>query len=64
MLDLLGKAKLNPFISVSMSMSVDLDVASEFICCVYVQSKTRDVNEVRYNKRMQMIGKVDPVIKA
>ncbi len=40
---------------------VDQDVASEFVCCVYGQSKTKDVNEARYNKLMQMTGKVDQV---
>lgn len=44
--------------------SVDLDVASEFVCLMYAQSKTRDVNEARYNKLMEMTGKVDQVIKA
>jgi len=41
---------------------VDLDVALEFVCRMYAQSKTRDVNEARYNKLMQMTGKVDQVI--
>ena len=45
-------------------MVVDLDVASEFVCCMYAQSKTRSVNEARYNKLMQMSGKVDKVGKA
>lgn len=44
--------------------SVDLDITSEFVCRMYAQSKTRDVNEARYNKLMQMTGKVDEVIKA
>uniref|UniRef100_UPI00358F2F11 uncharacterized protein isoform X3 n=1 Tax=Myxine glutinosa TaxID=7769 RepID=UPI00358F2F11 len=44
--------------------SVDPDVASELVCRMYGQSKTRDVNEARYNKLMQMTGKVDQVIKA
>ena len=44
--------------------SVDLEAASEFVCRMYAHSKTRDVNEARYNKLMHMTGKVDQVIKA
>ena len=41
--------------------NVDLDAASEFVCRMYAQNKTRDVSEARYNKLMQMTGKVDQV---
>ena len=53
---------VNFFISMwEVSGSVDLDIASEFVCHMYAQSKTHDVNEARYNKLMLMIGKVDQV---
>lgn len=73
-----GKVKLSPFtswrkmklVSTLTSSSawgeiqddVDLDVASEFVCRMYAQMKTNNVNEARYNKLMQMTGKVDQVI--
>ncbi|XP_033097629.1 uncharacterized protein LOC117101706 [Anneissia japonica] len=38
---------------------IDLKVASEFVCRMYGQSKTQDVNEARYNKLIKMNGKVD-----
>lgn len=68
-LDLVEKDKTGCYVNLFISMgevhgSVDLDVASEFVCRMYAQSKTRDVNEARYNKLMQMTGKVDQVIKA
>ena len=62
------KDKTGSYVDLFISMgdtqddSVDLDVASEFVCCMYVQHKTRDVNEARYNKLMQMTGNVDEVI--
>ena len=40
---------------------VDLDVASEFVCLMYGQTKTRSVDEACYSKLMQMTGKIDQV---
>lgn len=37
------------------------DVASEFVCRMYAQYKTRDVNEAHYIKMPDMSGKVDQV---
>ena len=42
--------------------SVDLDVASEYVCCMYGQSRTRDVNKARHHKIVEMTGKVKQVI--
>ncbi|KAG1671521.1 Microtubule-associated tumor suppressor 1 [Nymphon striatum] len=39
--------------------SVDFDVASDLVCYMYAQSKTKDVDEARYNRLMQVSGKVD-----
>ncbi len=68
-LDNIEKDKTGCYVDLFLSMgeahgSVDLDITSEFVCRMYAQSKTRDVNEARYNKLMQMTGKVDEVIKA
>lgn len=68
-LELVEKDKTGCYVNLFISMgevpgNVDLDVASEFVCCMYTQSKTRNVNEARYNKLMQMTGKVDKVFKA
>ncbi|KAL5017668.1 hypothetical protein ScPMuIL_007257 [Solemya velum] len=50
---------INLFISMGeVQGSVDLDVASNFVCRMYVQRKTRDVNETRYTKLKQMAVKV------
>ncbi|CAB4040582.1 PREDICTED: uncharacterized protein LOC105437992, partial [Paramuricea clavata] len=38
---------------------VDLHIASEFVCRIYAVTKTKDVNEARYQKLIQMTGKVD-----
>ncbi|XP_041481075.1 uncharacterized protein LOC121428475 [Lytechinus variegatus] len=38
---------------------IDVDVASEFVCYLYAQHKVNDVNLARYNKLMQMTGRVD-----
>lgn len=40
---------------------VDADIVSEFVCQMYAQHKTRDVNEARYIKLLQMTGKVHKV---
>ena len=40
-----------------------IDVASEFVCRMYAQFGTRDVNEARYHKLIQMTGKSDEVIQ-
>jgi hypothetical protein len=41
---------------------VDLHIVSEFVCRIYAVTKTKDVNEARYLKLIQMTGKVDQVI--
>jgi hypothetical protein len=67
-LTIIERDKTNSYVDLFISMGdvnsvVDLDVASEFVCRVYAQSSTQDVNEARYKKLMQMTGKVDQVIK-
>ena len=37
---------------------VDVDTASEFVCRMYGQTKTQDVDEARHNKLIEMTGKV------
>lgn len=66
-LDIVEKDKTGSYVNLFISMgeahgTVDMDVASEFVCRMYAESKTRDVNEARYNKLMQMTGKVDEVM--
>ena len=41
---------------------VDQNIVSEFVCRVYAETKTKDVNETRYQKLIKMSGKVDQVI--
>ena len=65
-LELLEKDTTGDFVTFFIKLGqahqdVDIDVASEFVCRMYAQSKTKDVNEARYNKIMQMTGKVDQV---
>ena len=45
------------------SGNVDADIASDFICRMYGEMKTSDVDEARYNKLMEMTGGVDKVRK-
>jgi hypothetical protein len=40
---------------------VDIEVASELVCLMYGQTKTRAVDEACYSKLMQMTDKVDQV---
>ena len=54
-LDILEKDKTGWYVNLFVRMGelygrVDLKVASEFVCRMYGQSKTQDVNEARYNK--------------
>ena len=42
--------------------SVVVDVASEFVCRMYAQKNTDNVNEARYKRLMQATGKVNQVI--
>jgi len=42
--------------------SIDVDVASGFVCRMYTLSKTGDVNEAKYKKLMQMSGNINKVI--
>lgn len=48
------------FISMG-DITITADVASEFICRMYVQHKAQDVNEDRYIKMLEMSRKVDQV---
>lgn len=41
--------------------SVNIGVASDFVCKMYGQPKENDVDEARHSKLMQMTGKVDKV---
>lgn len=41
--------------------SVDAEIAPDFVCALYGQNKTRDVNKARYTKLQQMSGKIDKV---
>ena len=41
--------------------NIDVDLASAFVCHMYSQQKENDVNAGRYNKLMQMTGKVAKV---
>ncbi|XP_063063854.1 uncharacterized protein LOC134456421 [Engraulis encrasicolus] len=40
------------------SSHVDIETASEFVCRIYGQRKTRDTNEARYLKLMEMSGNI------
>ena len=44
-------------------IDIDFDTASEFVSHMYGQTKTADVNEVRYLKLMEMSGKIKKVIQ-
>ena len=64
--DLIAKNQTDSYINFFTSMgnaheTINEDIASEFVCRMYSQSKTQDVNEARYNKLIQMTGKVDKV---
>lgn len=65
-LEIVEKDKIGRFVEIFISTGevdggVDMDVALEFVCCMYAQGKIRDVNEARYSKLMQMTGTVDQV---
>ena len=64
--DLLEKHKTDEFIKFFISLgcknaTVDVHVASKYVCSMYAQSKTDDVNEARYNKLLQMSGNISKV---
>ena len=64
--DIMKKDATRKFVEMFISMGditgdVDADVASEFVCRMYAQHKTRDVNEARYIKMLEMTGKVHQV---
>lgn len=64
--DILKKDTTRKFVEIFISMGditedVDAEVASEFVCRMYAQHKTQDVNEARYNKVLEMTGKVHQV---
>ena len=68
-LDLIERDKTGRFVNLFVNMGeeeddVDLHAASEFVCHIYGQQKTKDVNEARYNKLKEMTGRVDEVRKA
>ncbi|KAG1676316.1 hypothetical protein GQR58_014353 [Nymphon striatum] len=65
-LGIVQKDKTGRFVNLFISMgdvhgSVDFDVASDLVCHMYAQSKTKDVDEARYNRLMQVSRKVDKV---
>jgi len=65
-LELVEKDKSLRFVNLFISMgqmdsTVDVDVASEFVCAMYGLSKAVDVNEARYKKLLQMTGKINQV---
>ena len=65
-LDIVERDKTGGFVTFfsrlgELHQTVDLDVASEFVCLMYAESKTKDVNDARCNKLLQMTGKVDKV---
>ena len=39
-----------------------LEIASEFVCRMYAQNYTNDVDEARYKKLMQMSGNINQLI--
>ena len=41
------------------SANVDADIASDFVCRMYGQMKTSDVDEARYSKLIEMTERVD-----
>lgn len=45
------------------NMNTDVDAASEFVCRMYGQTRTTDVNEARYMKLTEMIGNINNVIQ-
>lgn len=67
-LDIVEKDKTGRYVNLFINLGdihgkVDFDVASDLVCCMYAQSKCRDVDEARYSKLMQMTGKIDQVIQ-
>ena len=40
---------------------INIEVASEFVCIMYGQTKQCSVDDARYSRLMQMTGKVDQV---
>ena len=65
-MDIVEKDESQRFIDLFTSMgqtdsSVDAELASHFVCAVYGQNKTTDVNKARYYKLLQMSGKIDQV---
>ena len=67
-LDIITKDKTGRYLNLFISMgdvnddNVDVDVASEFVCHLYGQHRTSDVNEARYYKLMQVTGRDDKVL--
>jgi len=64
--EIMKKEETGQFVDLFIGMGnivegVDVDVASEFVCQMYAQSKTKDVDEARYKKLLDMTGKLDQV---
>ncbi|KAG1710383.1 hypothetical protein GQR58_002668 [Nymphon striatum] len=58
--DIMKNDETGQFVDLFISMGdITGDVASEFVCRMYAQTKTRDVNAARYNKLVDMTGKPD-----
>ena len=56
-------AFLNMFVSLGDTFSkTDLNTVSKFVCQMYAQNKTTDVNEARYLKLMEMSRNIRKVI--
>ena len=53
---------LNLFASLG-DKNMNIDAASEFVCRMYGQNRTADVNEARYMKLMEMSSKICKVIQ-
>ncbi|KAK3890329.1 hypothetical protein Pcinc_005711 [Petrolisthes cinctipes] len=67
--NIMKKDATRKFVEMFISMGditgdVDADIASEFVCQICAQHKTRDVNEARYIKMLQMTGKVHKYVAA
>ena len=45
------------------TVHVDTNTLSEFVCKMYTQRNTKDVNEARYLKVIEMTGKINKVSK-
>lgn len=66
-LDIVVKDTSSTFVNMFINMgerngNADVETASAFVCQLYGQSKSIDVNEARYKKLIQMSGKFSEVL--